>query len=87
MLAETFAGAQDDSQIRESSGIENLLPAKDILIDETTVVYKFAEENTKHKLESQIDKIAWSANGRYAIVAMSVKKLDEDGAPKKNDKQ
>jgi len=84
-LAETFAGAHDDSQIRESG--ENLLAAKDIDISDATLIYRFAEENTKHKLESQIDKIAWSANGRYAIAAMGVKKLEEDDGTKKKDKQ
>jgi len=79
------AGAEATDEIRESTVAENILPAKDIDISDETLVYKFTEKNTKHKLECQIDSIAWSANGRYAIVAMGVKKLEEEDTPQKKE--
>lgn len=64
------------------------MPLKDIEISEETLIYKFQEQSDKYKIDCQIDSIAWSANGRYAIVALSVRKLiDEQDKEQREEKE
>lgn len=46
-------------------------------ISDKTLIHRFKETSEKHNIECAIDTIDWSTNGRYAMCAISVKKVKE----------
>lgn len=63
------------------------MPLKLIDIGEKQLIHKFEEKSQKYRLQGAIDSIEWSVNGRYAFVAMNIKKKADESENKSNNKE
>lgn len=71
--------SQQDGFSETHEAVEHLeLDLKDINISEAEKIHIFEEKSDKYPLVCAIDCIIWSANGRYAVCAINIKKQLEN---------
>ena len=76
-----FNPNDDQDQIIDEPKTSNI-DLKNIEIGDETLIHTFKVDTDK--LESAIDSIEWSKNGRYAFCAMSVKPKSDEGETEAN---